>query len=85
MKHTPSPWEVALDSRSRAVIVTHQGKSIATVRGENAENNAVLIATAPKLIEALQYCLARLHRHLSTEAERDEIRNLIRKAKGESS
>lgn len=60
MNHTPEPWEVALDSRSKAVIVHHQGKSIATVRGKNAENDAILITAAPELLEALEACVEEL-------------------------
>ena len=51
--YTSGPWEVALDSRNKAVIVHHKGKSIATVRGKNAENDAILISAATEMFRAL--------------------------------
>lgn len=94
MKHTESPWEVALDSRSKAVIVHHQGKSIATVRGKNAENDAILIAAVPDLLEALETIAnwkdhsPKLAVNFGSNGVRDYYRNIakavIAKANGES-
>lgn len=67
-KHTPGPWRVSTDSRTDEEGLTYvSGLNIESDAGEivgcegieawkdNAEANARLIASAPDLLEALQW------------------------------
>ncbi len=66
MKHTQGNWEAmrnmyVLKNRSVEIPVRVKTYSVAIVRGltmEEAEANAKLIASAPRLLEALQEVLA---------------------------
>lgn len=55
MPHTPGPWEISCETKVSADIVNHELElAIATVHGDDdeANANARLIVTAPKLLEA---------------------------------
>ena len=70
--HTPIPWAVACSPiNGKQVIVHHKGKSLATCRGPNAENNAKHIKSAPNLLALLIDATNRLEGFLNTDCECD--------------
>ena len=52
-KHTEGPWRGIHTSQGHDIIGSN-GQPIAELIGINQENNAVLIAAAPELLEALE-------------------------------
>ena len=102
MKHTPGPWIIDdesftdLDGSETIVIFTPEGRGygrVAMVYAEHGRDselwpNANLIATAPDLLEALEYLVLDLENSgeiLETDSKRIEfMENAIAKARGGS-
>ena len=67
-KHTPGPWAIEHDGPALPIITapatTSAGKImtdvIAHAKGDNAEANARLCASAPELLEALEWAIEAL-------------------------
>lgn len=98
-KFTPGPWEVVADERYDPFfcadkIVGYDVKSSAGevvgsegISGDSEINlaNARLIAAAPELIEALEYCLDCLGDEFALPADcQNNARAAIAKARGEA-
>ena len=73
--HTPGPWRYAHDGGTTAYIVESDGTSVAKLSvTENStahsglEANARLMAAAPDLLEALQYCRQKIA-YMTTHGE----------------
>ena len=59
-KHTPAPWEIskhATPDYAPQYGIYSGNNDLATVRGDNAQADAHLIAAAPELLEALENAL----------------------------
>ena len=52
VKHTPGPWAIQQRTNSGRFAVTAEGAEVAEVLGLK---NALLVSTAPELLEALLY------------------------------
>lgn len=68
-KGTPMPWEAAdpgdyADYDGNCIVILGDDKRIAVVMGTSNESkdDARLIASAPELLEALEYCVSALSR-----------------------
>ena len=98
MSHTPGPWKIdPSEEFPLAVIVDDEdgeldGVCICELQGEFDDkssatpeqmSNARLIAAAPELLEACKYALAQLEADGNSELICEDIRDAIRKAKGE--
>ena len=66
-KHTPGPWQYALEDGTTAFITEADGSTIICIRTtENTTGhrhlaaNVRLIASAPDLLDALAYCRAKI-------------------------
>lgn len=82
MSHTKGPWTYKVGKSGIAHIVSN-GCNIYKSNGYGEiENTARLIAAAPELLEALEYCIIRLHKQLTTTEATKQIEALIAKAKG---
>ena len=59
--HTPGPWKSRPENKGSWTAVVHAagGECIAVCSSGSADNhaNARLVAAAPELLEALQFCL----------------------------
>ena len=86
-KHTPGPWEVEDNDGYGGTFIYATGVTTAEVVGDSAEAiaNALLIAAAPELLEALK-ALADDHEFGATGAVRQDhlkaARTAIAKAEG---
>lgn len=86
-KWTPGPWYV--EGKGIAAVVRGGDMTIVAVRhrlpGRRHEDNAHLIASAPKLHEALAEFVPELQSGKLTEAERiEKARTALASARGES-
>ena len=55
--HTPGPWAIGIETdNERAQVIASDGGHIAYVECDPVLTNARLIAAAPELLAALQYC-----------------------------
>lgn len=90
-KYTPGPWVFDAGSMS---VETCDGGLVALPRsgGDLIKDftttqmaNARLIASAPEMLEALEKVIRQLPEELTLDGEifRDELKSLIKKAKGE--
>ena len=59
-KHTPGPWGFGLGDNESQEICAETGEHICTVEQYPIKENALLIAAAPELLDALE--------HLASEA-----------------
>lgn len=57
MTHTKGPWITYTDGNKRFIAPEHGKTNHAEVWGYEAEGDAVLMATAPELLEALEAIL----------------------------
>ena len=69
--HTPSPWHTDRKDEGK-VIIDLPGDGAILILGYNTEANARLIAAAPDLLAALEFCHTRLFNY---QAGMDEIRD----------
>jgi hypothetical protein len=57
-QHTPGPWKISRhatpDYAPQYGVYTENNRHIATVRGEHAEEDARLVASAPELLAVVQ-------------------------------
>ena len=54
-KHTPGPWAISDYKDGRySIVIDNEGFDVAKVDYPNQEANALLIAAAPELLEALK-------------------------------
>ena len=92
-KHTPGPWFV--DHKSPFLVragddidgrhIAHIGPANYTPRFDVDEPNAHLIAAAPDLLEALEYCLDCLGDEFALPADcQSNARAAIARARGEA-
>jgi hypothetical protein len=85
--HTPGPWTAAIDEDNDCLVVSSETNSICTIDSykECANDNAVLIAAAPHLLdacnEALEFIEART-KGLVIDVK-DTLRIAIKKARNE--
>lgn len=93
MTYTPAPWapeRKTPDGFYLAVRAGQAGPRICEVRPENQEANANLIATAPEMLEVLEWLMEEFdRRELGGEAvfcgsDMVQVRSILRKARGEA-
>jgi hypothetical protein len=83
-KHTPVTWNVTGRLTNGDLVVSELDSlnTICHVIGDNADENAALIAAAPELLEMLQHAVEWIEeRHGATNDSRI-YRSIINKAKG---
>lgn len=92
-KYTPGPWTFRETGSSDNYAIecnlsyrkhNSQEERVATVTTLN-KSNMHLIVTAPEMLEALEKVIRQLPEELTLDGEifRDELKSLIKKAKGE--
>ena len=93
-KHTPGPWFAFVD-KGQTIIRTSRTSAafspLAVVKGDKRdtlkdhEANAKLMASAPDLLEALEYCLDCLGHEFALPADcQSNARAAIARARGEA-
>jgi hypothetical protein len=86
--HTAGPWSYDHDFRGLIHVtangrhITHLEKHSTKGHAEEQAANARLIARAPALLEAVEYLLPRVHRHLADHAMLREITDMVCKIRG---
>jgi len=98
VKFTPGPWEV--DVCGSNIYIRQEGKAAFPIayggrmhHEKEAEKNAHLIASAPEMYEALQWCIYELERHngnfdsqmdetMDFDKEIEKVRKALSKAEG---
>ena len=95
MTHTPGPWKYLHTPAWNVWMIfpcnTNSYQESLIASHVNGEDNAHLIATAPELLEALEYAL-KVYEGITTDnftngydkPARDKMRAAIAKAKGET-
>ena len=91
--YTPGPWklwaEVHPNEPNRSIVLMPEkadsghGHQYAAIGGGNVKANAVLIAAAPDMLEALQHVLGELDVKGISLAVRYHVEDAIAKAQGE--
>ena len=77
-----STWQLQRTPYESEIDIVSDGRVIATVEaGEDKEEIAQMIVSAPDMLEALENCLGFVVAHPHFTAD---LRNLIAKARGES-
>jgi hypothetical protein len=89
MKHTPGPWKfLPRESRFRPAVQrgTEGAFSVSGLTNEREDADAILIAAAPDLLEALQLCREHMYNHASNTPDNafDKLCAAIAKATGDT-
>lgn len=78
-KFTPGPWHVLHMNNNDGVEV---GAHAIDIKTENGWYDAELIAAAPEMLDALEYCLGQMKQRGENGAGRDYLEKTIAKATG---
>lgn len=82
-KHTPGPWKWDFDPQAHMHVLTpgvlRTYLTCGTIHGGSVDRkNALLIAAAPDLLEALEEAVFLLDKHVAGNAFSDDISPLVR-------